>query len=176
MKPITVFLFSILFISCKHQSSNFTAHISNYYEDGKLHRQIDTITGYNKLWYKNGKLMAEGKITKAHPKDYPDSVWKYYDTNGLLIKQETYNKEGRLDSKTFSYLFGKLVAETYQYFEGDWRNKKDFRFHEITKNYWSNGKLSSLTHKINGTVVEKKTWTEKGDTVSDKPFRKPEMQ
>ena len=115
-------------------------------------------------------------MTKAYPKDYRDSIWKYYDENGFLVKQETYNKEGKLNSKTFTYLFGDLANETYQYFEGDWKDKNNFKFHEIKKDYWSKGKLMSLTHKINGVIVEEKNWNEKGDTVSNKIFLKPEIK
>ena len=174
-KQINYLLLSVLSICCRH-SPDFTSHITKYYEDGKIYSQIDTITGYNKLWYKDGKLMEEGKMTKAYPKDYRDSIWKYYDENGFLVKQETYNKEGKLNSKTFTYLFGDLANETYQYFEGDWKDKNNFKFHEIKKDYWSKGKLMSLTHKINGVIVEEKNWNEKGDTVSNKIFLKPEIK
>jgi antitoxin component YwqK of YwqJK toxin-antitoxin module len=174
-KQITYFLLAVLTVACRH-SPGFASHITEYYEDGKIYRQADTITGYNKLWYENGRLMEEGKITKSKPEDYRDSVWKYYNQNGLLVKQETYNKEGKLNSTAFTYFFNELTSETYQYFEGDWKDKSNFKFHEIRKDYWPSGKLMSLTHKVNGVIVEQKQWTKKGDTVFLKPLLRPQQR
>lgn len=177
-----VFLLTIPFLfGCKAQSSkdtaksvdtipkvapeslHFTANIIENHEDGSR-GEIDTITGYHKYYCKNGKLQMEGKVTKASPKDYRDGIWKYYNEREELINQETYNKEGKINQLEFMYFTnGKPLSKTYQYYEGDYKDKATFKFHKIETLFYTNGQELSERHSINGNVVDEKCWDSKGN-------------
>jgi len=145
------------------ESLHFTAAIVEHYDDGSK-GEIDTATGYRKYYNKNGKLQMEGKVTKAIPKDYRDGIWKYYNEAGQLMKQETSNKEGRINVLDFMYFTnGKPLSETYQFYEGDYKDKATFKFHKIEKLFYTNGQELSERHWINGEVVDVKCWDSKGN-------------
>ncbi len=175
-------LLTLIFIfSCKAQSSkdtlksvdtspkkapeslHFTAHIVEPQNDGSR-AEIDTTTGYRKCYYKNGKLQMEGKVTKDTPKDYRDGIWSYYNEAGQLMNQETYNKEGKVNQLEFMYFTnGKPLSKTYQYYEGDYKNKATFKFHKIETLYYTNGQELSERHSINGKIIDEKCWDSKGN-------------
>jgi len=91
-RTISILLTAVTFFSCNAQSSkdtakavdtspkvapdslHFTAHTTEKHDDGSK-AEIDTVTGYVKYYYKNGKLQMEGKVTKASPKDFRDGIW-----------------------------------------------------------------------------------------------------
>ena len=117
--------------------------------------ETDTINGYHK-YYSYGKLQAEGKVSKG-VKDFRDSIWKYYSEDGLLIRQEAYNSKGKVNSIEFMYFNNsKRMSEAYEYFEGDFKDKKKFKFHKIETLFYINGKPLSERHSINGRIVETK--------------------
>jgi len=98
----------------------------------------------------------EGKVTKATPKEYRDGIWKYYNEREQLMNQETYNKEGKINQLEFMYFKnGKPLSSTYQYYEGDPKNKQTFKFHKIETQFDTNGKKLSQRHWINDELVEK---------------------
>jgi antitoxin component YwqK of YwqJK toxin-antitoxin module len=180
-KAIAIFLVFVNFYSCSAQPStdklklvntgskvapeslHFAAHIveqSN--DDTKL--EIDTLTGYRKYWYKNGKLQMEGKVTKGSTNDYRDGIWKYYNDAGQLMNQETYSNEVKIDQREFMYFTnGKAMSETFQYYEGDYRDKATFKFHKVEKIFYTNGQALSEKHWINGEVIDVKCWDQKGN-------------
>ena len=113
------------------ESLHFTPHVIENYDDGSK-AEIDTVTGYRKHFYSNGKLQMEGKVTKADSTDYRDGIWKYYNEREQLMNQETYTKEGKINQLEFMYFInGKPLSSTYQYYEGDPKNKQTFRFHKM---------------------------------------------
>jgi len=145
------------------ENRNFTVHIVEHHDDGSK-GEIDTVTGYRKYWFKNGKLQMEGKVTRGDTKDYRDSVWKYYNEAGQLMLQETYTKKGKTNSREFMYFINnKPMSETYQYYEGDYKDKSSFKFHKIEKMFYTNGQVFSERHSINGNVVDIKCWDAKGN-------------
>lgn len=145
------------------ESLNFTAHIIENNSDGSK-SEIDTVTGYRKYYYPNGKLQMEGKVTKASPKDYSDGVWNYYNEAGQLMKQETSNKEGKINELNFMYFKnGKPLSKTYQYFEGDYKDKTTFKFHKIETLFYTNGKELAERHWVNNNLVDEKCWDSKGN-------------
>lgn len=149
-------------------SLHFTANSIVHNEDGSKY-EIDTLTGYGKYYYSNGKLKMEGKITKGSPKDYRDGIWKYYNENELLMRQDTYNKKGKLNSREFLYFTNnKPLSETYQYFEGDYKDKATFKFHKIEKIFYTNGQELAERHWINNELAESKCWDPQGN---EKPIK-----
>lgn len=177
----TLFVVSVILSSCHAQPKkdtiksvtpfpaiapermHFTAHITENHPDGSR-GEIDTVTGYRKYYYKNGKLQMEGKVTKASPKDYRDGTWKYYNDQGQLMNQETYAKEGKVNQLELTYFTnGKPMSETYQYYEGDYKDKATFKFHRIEKHFYTNGQELSERHLINGNEVDVKCWDSKGN-------------
>jgi len=167
---ISILLTVATFLSCNAQSSkdtaktvdtnpkaapeslHFTAHIVENHTDGSK-AEIDTISGYQKYYYANGKLQMEGKVTKAIPKDYRDGIWNYYNEREQLMKQETYTKEGKINELDFMYFInGKPLSKTYQYYEGDFNDKKTFKFHKIETLFDTTGKKLSERHWINGNL------------------------
>ena len=146
------------------ESLHFTAHIIEKHDDGSR-GEIDTITGYQKYYYKNGKLQMEGKVTKGSTKNYRDGIWKYYNEREQLMNQETYTKEGKINQREFMYFInGNPLSETYQYYEGDYKDKATFKFHKIEKLFYTNGQVFSERHSINGNIVETKCWDAKGNS------------
>lgn len=106
----------------------------------------------------------EGKVTKGSPTDYRDGIWNYYNEAGQLMKQETYNKEGKINELNLMYFTnGKQLSSTYQYFEGDYNDKTTFRFHKIETLFYTNGQKLSERHWINDSVVDAKCWDSKGN-------------
>jgi len=145
------------------ESLNFTAQVIEKQADGSK-AEIDTITGYRKYYYSNGKLQMEGKVTKASPKDYRDGIWKYYNEAGQLMKQETYNKGGKINELDFTYFTdGKPLSKTYQYYEGGYKDKATFKFHKIETLFYTNGKELSERHWINNNLMEERCWDSKGN-------------
>jgi len=134
------------------ESLHFTAHIIENHSDGSK-TEIDTISGYQKYYNTNGKLQMEGKVTRATPKDYRDGIWNYYNEREQLMKQETYTKEGKINELDFMYFInGKPLSKTYQYYEGDYNDKKTFKFHKIETLFDTTGKKLSERHWINGNL------------------------
>jgi antitoxin component YwqK of YwqJK toxin-antitoxin module len=144
-------------------SLHFIAHITVNNGDGSKY-EADTITGYRKYYYPNGKLQMEGKVTDVNSLSYRDGIWNYYNDSGQLMKQETSNKEGKVNELDFKYFKnGKLFSKTYQYYEGDYTNKSTFRFHKIETLYYTNGKDLAERHWINNSLVEEKCWDSMGN-------------
>jgi hypothetical protein len=167
---LSLLLTVVTFLSCNAQTSkdttkaidtnpkvaperkNFTAHIKENQPDGSK-AEIDTITGYRRYYYSNGKLQMEGKVAKAAPKDYRDGIWNYYNEREQLMKQETYTKEGKINEMEFMYFTnGKPLSNTYQYYEGEHNDKKSFKFHKIETLFDTTGKKLSERHWINGNL------------------------
>ena len=168
---ISFLLIAPIFINCNSQSSknsyktvdarqkvlpdslNFIAHIIETNNDGSK-AEIDTVTGYRNYYFPNGKMQMEGKVVKAYPSDYRDGIWKYYNEHGLLMKQETYTKEGKINELDFIYFKnGKPLSKTYQYYEGDYKDKSTFRFHKIETVFDTAGKKLSERHWINDKLI-----------------------
>lgn len=142
-------------------STQFKAHIVEYTNDG-VKSEIDTITGYRKYYYANGKLQMEGKVTKAIPADYRDGIWNYYNEAGQLMKQETSSKAGKISEFNYMYFAnGKPLSKVYQYFEGNFNDKANFKFHKIETLFYTNGQELSERHTINDNIVEEKCWDSK---------------
>lgn len=135
------------------ESLHFTAHIIENHDDGSR-GEIDTITGYRKYYYKNGKLQMEGKVIKASPESYRDGIWKYYNEQEQLMNQETYTKEGKINQLEFMYFAnGKPLSKSYQYYEGAYKDKTTFKFHKIETLFDVNGQKVSERHWINEKLV-----------------------
>jgi antitoxin component YwqK of YwqJK toxin-antitoxin module len=146
------------------ESLHFMAHITEKQPDGSK-SEIDTITGYRKYYYSNDKLQMEGKVTKASLKDYRDGIWNYYNEAGQLMKQETYTKEGKINELGFMYFKnGKPLSKTYQYYEGDYKDKTTFKFHKIETLFYTNGQKLSERHWMNNNLVDEKCWDSKGNS------------
>ena len=181
-KTLSLILTIASFCSCNAQSTNdtiksvntspkvapenlhFTAHIIENNSDGTK-SEIDTLTGYRKYYFANGKLQMEGKVTKASPKDYRDGIWKYYNEAGQLMKQETSTKDGKINELNFMYFKnGKPLSKTYQYYEGGYKDKATLKFHKIETLFYTNGQELSERHSINGNIVDEKCWDSKGNS------------
>jgi antitoxin component YwqK of YwqJK toxin-antitoxin module len=150
------------------ESLHFIANSIGHNEDGSKY-EIDTLTGYGKYYFSNGKLKMEGKITKGSLKDYRDGIWEYYYENGLLMRQDTYNKEGKVNTREFMYFNNNNpLSETYQYFEGNYKDKSTFKFHKIEKIFYTNGQELAERHWINNALVDSKCWDPQGN---EKPIK-----
>ena len=146
------------------ESLNFIAHVTENYPDGSK-AIIDTTSGYRKHYYSNGKLQLEGKVTKSSSKEYRDGIWSYYNEAGQLMKQETYTKEGKINELDFMYFTnGKPLSKTYQYYEGDYKDKTTFKFHKIETLFYTNGQEMAQRHWMNNTLVDEKCWDSKGNS------------
>jgi antitoxin component YwqK of YwqJK toxin-antitoxin module len=73
-----------------------------FYKEGSI--------AYAKMFHVNGKLMARGKYVK----EQKDSVWSFYDEEGLLISVDSY-KSGKKDGASKVYYPNKNVSEERYY-------------------------------------------------------------
>jgi len=145
------------------ESLHFKALIIENYSDGSK-IEIDTVTGYQRHYYPNGKVQMEGKVTKAGPKDYRDGIWNYFNEAGQLMKQETSNKDGKITELDFMYFkTGKPLSKTYQFYEGDSNDKANFKFHKIEILFYTNGRELAERHWVNTSIVDEKCWDSKGN-------------
>ena len=145
------------------ESLHFIAHMRETHDDSSR-AEIDTTTGYRKYYTKNGKLQMEGKVTGTPQNNYRDGVWNYYDESGLLMKQETYTKEGKVRELAFMYFKnGKPLSETLQYFQGDYKDTASFKFFKIEALFYTNGQKLSERHSVNGKFVYVTCWDPRGN-------------
>jgi hypothetical protein len=181
-RTVTTFLTIAILSSCNAQSQkdtskpvntnpkvapereHFKVCVTENHSDGSK-VEIDTTTGYLKYYYNNGKLQMEGKVTKASPKDYRNGIWNYYNEREQLMKQEAYTKEGKINELGFMYFTnGKPLSKTYQYYEGDYKDKTTFKFHKIETLYYTNGQQLAQRHWMNNNLIEEKCWDSKGNS------------
>jgi len=173
MRAIFLSILIIVFVSNKNEaqsnndsSNNFTTIISGShkitsYKDGSK-EDVDTITGWYKSWFPTGILEMEGKISN-NGKKYRDSVWKYYNELGLLALQETYSKNGKINSLKINYFINNNpMDKTYEYFEGDYKDKTSFKFHKINTLFYMNGQAAAERHFVNDKIIEEKCWDSLG--------------
>src|SRR5690606_20310155 len=98
-------------------------------------------------------------------KEYRDGIWNYYNEAGQLMKQETYTKEGKVNELDFMYFTnGKPLSKTYQYYEGDYKDKESFKFHKIETLFYTNGQEMVQRHWMNNNLVDEKCWDSKGNS------------
>jgi hypothetical protein len=145
------------------ESLHFTANQVETYNDSSR-AEFDTITGYRKYYYPNGKLKMEGRVTKGSLRDYRDGVWNYYNEQGQLVKQETSSSKGKLNELELNYsINGNLFTERYQYFKGDYKDKATFQFIKIEIDFYTNGQKLEEEHFINNKNVFWTCWDPKGN-------------
>lgn len=183
--PTLVLGLIISFSSCNGQTSannsskqdstanNFTAHKTEYYSKGKRKYEEDTLTHYRKYYYENGQLAKQGKVIS--------NVWtgliQTYSETGQLVSEITANEKGKLTDKEFRYYSNqKMMKETYQYFEGNYKDTTNFKFYKIEKSYYSNGQICFEQHSINNKVIETKSWTSNGATKPIEQLSENEME
>jgi antitoxin component YwqK of YwqJK toxin-antitoxin module len=144
-----------------------------YYENGGLQARLlfepDGTSSYALLYYKNGKIAAEGMYVNQ----VKDSVWTYYsEFDGSVRIREPY-LEGKLEGVVRSYYPNGTVSE-----ELEWKqNEKHGEWNQFYENgaprltgHFEEGKLEGPyeiyyadgTLKIKGTYVNDRsdgTWT-----------------
>lgn len=90
------------------------ATYSQYYNDSTLSLQFNMINmplfivGDYKEWYPNGKLAVRGQYEDNNNQkeaNIKTGIWKYYDENGNLLKEEEYKKNVLIKSKEFKKNF-----------------------------------------------------------------------
>jgi antitoxin component YwqK of YwqJK toxin-antitoxin module len=145
------------------ESQHFVAYRTEKSDDSSR-AEFDTVTGYGKYYYANGKLKMEGKVTGAPPNGFRDGIWDYYNDQGQLMSQETYARQGKINELKFMYFKnGKPLSETYQYFKGDYKDKASFQFIKIEIHYYTNGQKLSEEHSVNEKIVYRTCWDSKGN-------------
>jgi antitoxin component YwqK of YwqJK toxin-antitoxin module len=50
---------------------------------------LDKMNGESNVYYPSGKLMYNG----FYKMDVADSVWKFYDTTGVMVEKRDYNQK-----------------------------------------------------------------------------------
>lgn len=64
-----------------------------FFPDGKLWSEaffhLDKMNGESNVYYPSGKLMYNG----FYKMDVADSVWKFYDTTGVMVEKRDYNQK-----------------------------------------------------------------------------------
>ncbi len=144
----------------------------HYYENGAVRAKMEFDTeldrSYAKLFYKNGKLAADGWYIKQ----IKDSVWTYYsEYDGSVRIREPY-VNGKLDGMARSYYSSGLISEEVEWKqdseEGAWNqyyaggvprlsgHYKNGLLHGTYEVYFPDGAI-----KIRGTYLEHKshgTW------------------
>jgi antitoxin component YwqK of YwqJK toxin-antitoxin module len=126
-----------------------TGKFTYYYPTG----EIKAVTVFSKngtiartqIFTAGGKLMGEGKYIS----EKKDSLWKFYDEEGVLISEENYlngNKEGK--SKLY-YRNGQLAEE---------RNYKGGEMDGPRLKYFEDGQIKYKGQYINGKVEGKVTF------------------
>lgn len=148
------------------ESLHFTAKVIEKQDDGSR-GEFDTTSGYRKYYYSNGNLHMEGKVIKASPDDYRDGIWKYYNEDGQLMKQETYTQRGKINELKINYFTnGNPLSKTYQYFTGSYKDSANIEIHKIETIFYTNGQKLSERHLINGKIENEKCWDSKGNPQS----------
>ena len=144
------------------ESLHFTPHTVERQNDTSM-AEFDTLTGYRKYYAKNGQLLMEGKVISTPEKNYRDGVWMYYNEQGLVMRQETYNQTGKLVQLDVMYFKdGKPMSKTLQFFQGDYRDTTTFKFIKIEVIFYTSGQKLSERHSVNGKFVYATCWDAKG--------------
>lgn len=105
-----------------------------YYPDGIVKAKTEFFSNGARAmtitYHHSGKKMSEGIYVNKEK----DSLWRYYDSEGILLKEEFYKDQQKHDTwKTF-YASGQVAEETtweYGVQQGPWRQ------------YFSDGQLKS---------------------------------
>ena len=147
----------------------FSQTAITFWDNGQKKSEIDSISGYRKYWSENGNLAMEGKVANGHR----DSIWSYYNEEGKLVRQENYKDNYILTQKKIEYYSNwNPWVETYTYYEGDYRDTANFKFHKIETMYYETGEKLSAIHYINGNAVDVQCWNKKGKKKSLKYLKK----
>jgi antitoxin component YwqK of YwqJK toxin-antitoxin module len=144
---------------------HFKAQVRKKENDGSF-EEIDTTTGYHKIYDKTGQLKMEGKVVPdpTSPKGSRDGIWNYYGWHGLLMTQEIYKNNSKQRELEFLYFKNeKPSSETLQYFEGDYKDKASFKLIKIEVIFYMNGQKLSERHSVNGKFVYATCWDSKGN-------------
>ena len=111
-------------------------NLTRYYETGEIQAVLKyNNKGYSraKLYYRDGKVCAEGNYTIDNKKD---SIWNYYTYDGFLTYVESF-KNGLKDGVQKKYFInGKIAEELW------WKNNKK---HGLWKWYYGNGNVELET-------------------------------
>jgi antitoxin component YwqK of YwqJK toxin-antitoxin module len=112
----------------------------------------DTLTDFSraKFYYSNKKILAEGNYIGKKK----DSVWNYYNDNGIKYLEESYSK-GVKNGVFKRYSRDRKLLE-----EVTWKNGVE---EGLWRRYYANGDLKSESYKKNGVLDgESKTWYRDG--------------
>lgn len=58
---------------------------------------------------------------------------------------------------------GKPLSKTFQYFEGNYKDKATFKFHKIETIFYTNGQKMAERHWVNNNLIDEKCWDNKGN-------------
>ncbi|MBN2669593.1 MAG: toxin-antitoxin system YwqK family antitoxin [Bacteroidales bacterium] len=111
-----------------------------FYPNGKLIMEVnyeDNESGYAKLYYDDGTLLAEGHYIQ---KNIKDGLWKFYGTDGKLVVETNYEK-GIINGKQTKYYRNGNKMEEIDLING----KKD----GLWTRYFENGKERMKARMIN---------------------------
>lgn len=101
--------------------------------------------GYSTMYHLTGKKMAYGKYIN----EVKDSVWTYYDENGILISKETFVL-GKKNGVVYTYFQDGIVSEEHTY-------KLDV-MHGPFKQYYNKTTLKAEGNYINGQLDGKNAY------------------
>ena len=123
---------------------------------------------FRKLMFANSLTITDflEHVVKELINQNPDMI-KFIDTaqRDKLMKQETYTKEGKVNELDFMYFTnGKPLSKTYQYYEGDYKDKASFKFHKIETLFYTNGQEMAQRHWMNNNLIDEKCWDSKGNS------------
>ena len=108
--------------------------------------------GVKKSYYSNGSIKEIGKVVD----NKKDSLWTYYNKEGIKIREEFY-ENGKLNGKAYSWYDNGLI-----YTEAEYRENLQIREFKV---YYDNGQLNSVSNKNEEGVLhgESTIWYENGE-------------
>ncbi|MDL2242884.1 hypothetical protein LJC25_04060 [Bacteroidales bacterium OttesenSCG-928-K03] len=139
MKKIFLILFCSFFINITYSQTSDTI----FYETGKIkiiRTKISDNEVYGRFFAENGRtLIAEGKYVDKER----DSLWSFYNYNGILNSTETYDS-GKKNGISHIYYPDGTIGETLE-----WQN--DLK-HGVWKQFFSNGITKTDANYIDGEL------------------------